>query len=175
MILDFQSAHAFGASDLTAVEVLVGRVNQDNLPYTHPSDGMQARFSMNYCVAVALLNGRLRISDFTPDAVHREDVQALLPLTTLRSYSAEDEGRWTRLPHRIKITLRDGAVLESSREMERGTLAEPFDPSDRWKKYSDCCEGHIDPARSRVLYDHLSKLEDQPNLTFISEALTTAR
>jgi 2-methylcitrate dehydratase PrpD len=175
MILDLQSAHGFEAADVAAVDALVGRVNQDNLPYTHPSDEMQARFSMNYCVAVALLRGHLRISDFTQEAVHREDVQALLPLTTLRSYSKEDEEQQSHLPHRIRISLRNGTVLEASREMEKGTLADPFDSNDRWSKYSDCCEGHLDTARAREFYDWLSRLEDQPNLRFISETLIAAR
>jgi hypothetical protein len=59
--------------------------------------------------------------------------------------------------------------------MEKGTLGDPFGTNDRWSKYSDCCEGHLDPAKSRELYDQLSRLEDQPNLRFISEALIAAR
>jgi hypothetical protein len=102
-------------------------------------------------------------------------VQSLLPLTTLRSYSKEEEEQQSHLPHRIKISLRNGTVLEACREMEKGTLGDPFGPKDRWRKYSDCCEGHLDPAKSRELYDQLSRLEDQPNLRFISEALIAAR
>ena len=85
IVLDLKAQHGFAAREVAAVETLVGLVNQRNLAYPNPEDEMQARFSMQYCVALALLKDRLELSDFTADggrgragaraaAAHRHDL-----------------------------------------------------------------------------------------------------
>ena len=64
-ILALRAQYDFAAEDVVQVEVLVGYGNMINLPFDHPQNEMEARFSMQYSVAVALLYGRLGLADFT--------------------------------------------------------------------------------------------------------------
>lgn len=50
----------------------------DILTYDRPENGLQARFSRTYPVAVALLNGTPTLADFTDEAVHRPEVIDLI-------------------------------------------------------------------------------------------------
>jgi 2-methylcitrate dehydratase PrpD len=171
MILDLRAAHGFGAPEVAAVETLVGSINKNNLSYDDPVDEMQARFSMNYCVAVALERGRLSISDFTPAAVQRPEIRKLLPLTTMRAYAPEEEASSAYLPHKIMVRLTDGSVLRAERDMERGTLADPVDEADRHAKFMDCCAGYFDETHARNLYGELCAIEAKGSLDFLSQAL----
>ncbi|RDJ19928.1 MmgE/PrpD family protein [Bosea caraganae] len=175
MILDLKAAHGFAAAEVAAVETLVGSINRNNLSYDAPVDEMQARFSMNYCVAVALEQGRLSIADFTPAAVARPAIRSLLPLTTMRAYAPEEEASSAYLPHKVTIRLKDGTVLRAERDMERGTLADPFDEADRRAKFMDCCAGYFDEARAGDLYDRLCAVEPQGSLVFLSQALLRSK
>lgn len=173
MIIDLKSEHGFSADDVESVDTLVGIANFRNLAYDTPVDEMQARFSMQYCVAVALVQGRLGLSDFTPDAVKRPEIRALLPLTTMRSYSSEDEkgaGK-DRLPHRISIKLKGGRVLEASRSLEKGTIADPFDDADRRAKYDDCTFTALGGSASKELYEWLMAVDEQKDVKFIAHSL----
>lgn len=159
-ILDLKTAHGFSAADVEAVETLVGLANARNLAYPDPADEMQARFSMHYCVALALAQDRLSLADFTPDAVARPAVRALLALTTMGAYSpAEERAAGGRAPHRVVVRLKDGRVLRAERGEARGTLADPFDEGDRRAKFDDCCAVLEEGAR-KALFQAVAALRD---------------
>lgn len=162
-ILDLKAKHGFGAGDVETVDTLVGIANARNLAYPDPQDEMQARFSMHYCVALALLQGRLSLADFTPAAVGRAEVRHLLPLTTMRSYDKSEEAAGRR-PHRVAIRLKDGRELKVERLEAKGSIADPFDDADREAKFADCCAGIPGAA---ALYARLADIDGAADLGFL--------
>jgi 2-methylcitrate dehydratase PrpD len=144
-VLALRAAHGFTADDVARVETVVGYGNKRNLCYADPQQEMEARFSMNYCVGVALKSGRVSLSDFTPEAVQRPELRALLPLVSMEATEAGAEGDdpTHRLPHDVKIELKDGRVFEESVQWARGTIHNPFDAADTDAKFQDCCEGFL--------------------------------
>lgn len=175
MLLDLKARHGFGAADVAAVDTLVGTINRNNLTYPAPENEMQARFSMQYCVAAALQADRLRIADFTPAAVADPARRALLPLVAMRAWPPEEEDPSGYVEHRLRVTLKDGRDLTAARSMEKGTIDDPLDEEDRLFKYFDCCEGHLDGSAAAELYDRLRRLAHAPDIAFISDALAAAR
>jgi len=57
------------AGDIRSVEVEMTSLAAGNMRYPNPGTGLEAKFSLQYCVAVALEKGRLTLDDFTDDAV----------------------------------------------------------------------------------------------------------
>jgi len=162
-ILDLKLEHGFAAEDVASVETLVGIANARNLAYPDPQDGMQGRFSMHYCVALALLQDRLSLADFTPEAVGRAEVRRLLPLTTMRSYDRSEEAAG-RQPHRVTIRLKDGRELKAERLEAKGAIADPFDDADREAKFGDCC---ADMPGADALYARLAGIDAAADLSFL--------
>ncbi|MCB1739507.1 MAG: MmgE/PrpD family protein [Gammaproteobacteria bacterium] len=142
-VLALRAEHGFDAGQVETVEALVGYGNKRNLCYDEPTQEMEARFSLNYCVAVALLYGRVSLADFTPSAVGRPEVRALLHRTIMNATPAGAEGNdpTSRLPHEVRIRLKDGRVLESETLWARGTIHNPFAREDLNAKFADCCAG----------------------------------
>ncbi len=87
-VLDLRKKHGFTHDDVAKVHTLVEYGNKRNLMYTEPQNEMEARFSMNYCVALALRYGRLSLADFTPQGVMRSEVRRLMPLVTMEAYDS---------------------------------------------------------------------------------------
>lgn len=164
-LLDLAHEHDFGADDVKTVDTLVGVANYRNLAYPTPVDQMQARFSMQYCVARALRQGYLGLSDFTPEAVRSFAGDHLLGAVTMQSYSLDDEcASPQKLPHVVTITLRNGQVLQRSRRFAVGTNQQPFSEADRSRKFRDCCEG-IENASE--IYGNLQDLDTAGNLKIL--------
>lgn len=71
-------AHGSGiaAADVTRAGMRIYRT--DVLSYhREPKNAVDAQFNVPYAVAVALVRGRLRLSDFTEEAIRDEDVLAV--------------------------------------------------------------------------------------------------
>ena len=159
-LLELRRRHGFGAADVAAVETLVGFTNNRNLMYPDPRNEMEARFSMHYCVAVALLFGRLSLADFTPRAVGRPRVRRLLPLTSMRGRPQKDENNdpAKRKPVLVKVRLKDGQVLRTRVQYARGTVFRPFDDGDLEGKFRDCVEGFLAPGAIAATERALARL-----------------
>ncbi len=160
--LELMDEAGFGASDVAAVDVTVSHGHKRNLMYDDPRNELEARFSMNYCVAVALLFGTVRLGDFTPQAVRRPAVRALLGLTTMGAYDADAEQQdpTALIPTEVRVTLKDGRVLEASREMPRGSAVDPLDEGDRRAKFNDCCQGFLPDDDIAALGRDIAGIED---------------
>jgi 2-methylcitrate dehydratase PrpD len=174
-ILDLKAQHGFTAADVAEVSTHVGVANLRNLAFPAPENEMQARFSMHYCVALALVKDRLELEDFTPAAVRRPEVRALLPLTRMSAYSWEEEVvANVRLPHRVTIRLKDGRELKGERTQAKGTIFDPFDDADRLAKFTDCSRTTLEPADAARLHDRLDHLDGEEDLTFLQMPLAQA-
>ena len=160
-LLELRRRHGFRAADVAAVETLVGFTNNRNLMYPLPRDEMEARFSMHYCVAVALLFGRLSLADFTPRAVGRPRVRRLLALTHMRGRPQKDENNdpAKRKPVLVTVRLKDGPVLKTRVQYARGTVFRPFDDGDLEDKFRDCVAGFLAPGDVSAVERVLSCLE----------------
>lgn len=170
VVMDLRKNHGITANDVAKVDTLVEFGNKRNLMYDSPEQEMEARFSMNYCVAVALLYGRLSLSDFTPQAIRRPEVRKLLPLVSMDAYEKDAQGSdpTVRLPHKVTISLKDGRTLSGDSAWARGTIHNPLDDSDREEKFNDCCKGILstsDLDAARDILENLEALESVRRLT----------
>src|SRR6185503_2076707 len=100
-------------------------------------DALQAKFSLEYGVAVALLTGDCRLSDFGEEAVMRPEVRALYPLIH-RHPVDKAEGEF---PTEVEAVLKDGRSVSTSVAMPRGSIAAPFEMAQYWAKFEGCVAG----------------------------------
>ncbi|QND45979.1 MmgE/PrpD family protein (plasmid) [Rhizobium lusitanum] len=135
---DLQIEHGFSLDDVLSIQTKVGRSAVDNLAYPHPVDEMQARFSMQYCLATALYQGRLSLTDFTDSAILRPEIRRHMPKISMSAYSAAEEHGIERLPHQVIVNLSDGRSLKTERLHATGSVAMPLTAADRRSKFADC-------------------------------------
>ena len=163
-IADLQARHDLRDEDIEQLHCQVGIANWRNLAYPQPTDEMQARFSMPYCVAVMLEKGGLSVDDFTPSAVAAQADSHRLSRISMTAWSHQQEAENANLPHTVTITLKDGSTLSHSRWQTRGTREEPFSVAERQAKFMDCCQ-NVDNAAG--IYQKLLALETTENIDFL--------
>ena len=159
-VLDLRREHGFTADQVDSVHTVVGSSNKRNLSYDDPQNDREAKFSMQYCLALGLVQDHLRIADFAPEAVYRPELRALIPRITMDAFPVERERAGETPPdHEVTVRLKDGTVFETTRAHPRGTIHDPFDAADRAAKYADCIAGKLDDNDSAALADVLARFE----------------
>jgi len=99
---------------------------------SRPRTPYQAKFSLAYCVAVALLEGRAGLEQFSGDrfgvsGVQPPDLAALVARTRVRVAADLTRKYPAAWPARLTLTLRDGARLQDASDYPRGTPENPID------------------------------------------------
>jgi 2-methylcitrate dehydratase PrpD len=174
-VLALVTQHELAADDVARIEVEfpAGQVDADGrvgpMRYPVPTTGLEAKFSLPYVVAAAVLDRRLGIAQFSDAAVLRPAARALGARVVIRS----DPHRHTGGPRdyvEVSLILRTGRALARRVYHRRGDPAggPPLDDAEITAKYAECAATVFSPdqvaATSGLIWD-LAGLADVRSLT----------
>lgn len=155
-ILDLRAEHALELHQVKAVQVCTSAGALVPLIHHCPQTGLEAKFSMEYAVVAALLDGYVGLSSFTDEAVQRPQAQAALD--RVQSGSADDGPvfpRWSE----IKVELNDGRTFHRRVALLRGSAEAPLTDAELRAKFDDCLAWGDVPADTDALVGRAMRLE----------------
>lgn len=169
-LLLLKEEHQFSADDVSKIVVHAPKSHLNNLMHHDPRDPMQAKFSMQYSLAVALLTGTCTINDYEPEKVMRSEVRALYDLIELDPVD-KGEGEF---PTTVEIHLKSGDSLQKSMAMPIGSKAMPFTMEQHWLKFDGCVDGTLDAPAKAALRESLEGLKDVSSVSSLMKELQFA-
>ena len=115
------------------------------LVYDEPTDGNQARFSLTYTVAAALLRGWLGPADFTPERVLDPAVRSLMRRVRYQTDPAVADS--TEFAAIVRVRLDDGTELSERVDLALGKNGRPMSEAQLLDKFV-ACAGNGVPDRA---------------------------
>jgi 2-methylcitrate dehydratase PrpD len=138
VVLNLKRAEGFSAGDVERIDVDVDRITPTILIHDRPSTGLEAKFSMPYCVAAAVVHGRIGLDTFEDDTVRHREVTALLPRISMRVDPAFDNGAPALTQSRVTVALRNGTELGALATGARGYPHQPASDVELREKFVSC-------------------------------------
>ena len=102
-----------------------------------PQTGLEGKFSFQYTVASALLDGRISMDTFNDEKLRRPEVQTLLANTQLTmnpDIPANFEEMWTA----VRVQMQDGAEYSARCDRPRGIWGHPLTREEHLVKVRSC-------------------------------------
>jgi len=139
--LDIVREHGvFEPDQIERVDSLTSARGLAHTDRPRPVSNLQAKFSVQYCVSRALVDGKVVLDHFEGDAHLEPRVQAVLE----RTHATPFEGPFAseaRSDARLKVTLRDGRVLTAQADEPLGrTVSNPVSREAFDAKFLDCAQ-----------------------------------
>lgn len=131
--------------------------------FVAPSEGFRGKFSLDYCVAAAVLDGRVDLDSFTDAYAQSPRMRDALARVKVVQHP-EWGGNWfARRQNPVTIHLRDGGSVRKEVEHPRGSPGNPMTRDERLGKYRGCA-GRALPGpqveRSIALLEGVEKVDD---------------
>jgi 2-methylcitrate dehydratase PrpD len=170
--LTFRQKYAVDWRDVAEVELHIPHMMGDTKSRPEPQIGVEGRFSTPYCFSRALMSGRLRIADFSDEAV-RDPVTR--PLMRKIKFVIEEQDRSNGVFGFLEAILKtsDGRTYSCKIEHARGEPQNPQTPEEFEAKYRDCAEtANYDTRTATRIKDmilDLTNVEDIAQLTALME------
>lgn len=161
--LDLVAAHRPRARDIVAVDCTVSEMAARIMPFHAAADGLQARYSLAYCAAVALLDGRAGLAQFDDARVGRADVQELAGRVRVTPSPAMASGGGL-FGVELSVRFAGGGAYSARVEMPRGHPGRPLGDEGLAAKFMDCAAGRVGESRAREAAILVQRLETIPNL-----------
>ena len=114
------------AEDVAHVRVGTNSNMPNALIHHRPKDELQAKFSMEFCMAILLLDGRAGLNEFTDAAVEREDVKAMIEKVDFVIDDEAEAAGYHLMTTIIDITLTDGRKISGRADFGKGSPAFPM-------------------------------------------------
>jgi 2-methylcitrate dehydratase PrpD len=127
-------------SHVRSVAVTVQPGNMMPLVHHRPRSGLQGKFSAEYVVAAALLDGAITLSTFSDDAVLRPECQSLLERVEVKELSKPPVGSqsYDLAYAAVEVTLVDGSIVSQRCDIPIGDARLPLDDAALQAKFQDC-------------------------------------
>jgi 2-methylcitrate dehydratase PrpD len=159
-VLDLARVNHVEPSDVEHVEATIGSAQAGMLRNHAPVTGLEAKFSLEFAVASALVAGKVGLAELTDEFVGqpvvREAMRKLSIATTETRCTLEPVFAFT---DRVVLRLKDGRSLDSGEiRFARGNAKLPLRDEELRAKFMDCARSaaHVDAA---TLFERLARLE----------------
>jgi 2-methylcitrate dehydratase len=164
-ILDLKHEHHFTAVEVEGIAIEIFDVAYNIIGGGEEGDKTivrtkeQADHSLQFMVAVALLDDRVLPEQYGQERIRKEDVQTLLRRVSVRPL-AEFSGRFPKeMPCRVTVSLKDGSVLVKEKRDYEGFHTRPIGWESAVQKFKQLSAGQTNTSLIEEIMDAVARLE----------------
>jgi len=153
------------AEDVERVDVGANKNMPNALIHHRPMDSLQAKFSMEFCVAALLLYGKAGLNEFTDEVVRRPEVQRMIERVRFGVHPEAERAGYNKMTTILEIHLKDGRTISGRADFGKGSPANPMSFDEVAAKFLDCASFARWPAgKARSIVETIRHLEDLPDV-----------
>jgi 2-methylcitrate dehydratase PrpD len=171
-LLGLRRQHRFEAEQVESIEVIVDAVTPGVLIYPDPRSGLEAKFSMPFCAAAAVVFGRVGIDTFDDARLGDPAVRRLMPRVSMRVDEQLSQGAPALTQARVDIRLSNGALLSARANGAHGYPDQPASREELDAKFRACASRAL--AAEETLASTLSdlhRIEELPDIRLLTARL----
>jgi len=161
------------AKEIAQVVITIPPGEDVPLIYNKATTGLEGKFSMHFCIASAIVDGKIGFNTFEMSQVKREEVQQLSDKIMVVTDHTQtpvviDSGGHVD----VSVIMQDGQTFDRSIEKATGTPTYPLSDNDLQEKFRVCAANILTPIEIETAITSTYNLED---LSSISRLLSLFR
>ena len=157
--------------DIKEIECLVSPLAMTTgASITSPKNGSEGRFSLNYCMAIAVIENDVSLLQFSDEKVNlplAKDLASKVKVTF-----PSDAINEMQQPQEVKVKLRNGKVYSRKVEKHKGTPDNPCTSEELENKFRRCALLKLRENSVEQLFALISNIEKLGNMNRLMELMT---
>jgi 2-methylcitrate dehydratase PrpD len=165
--------HKIQATQVEKVDVGANHNMTTTLLHHQPRTGLEAKFSMEFCLAILLLEHKAGLGQFSDKVVQRPDVQEMIRRINFYVDPEAEGAGYDKMTSILKIHLTDGSVITGRADFGKGSPANPMNFDETAEKFRGCAEFAEWPkAKTEEIITFTKALEAAPDVSALSPLLS---
>jgi 2-methylcitrate dehydratase PrpD len=161
------------AAQVEKVDVGANHNMTTTLLHHRPKTGLEAKFSMEFCMAILLLEQKAGLGQFSDNVVQRPDVQEMIGKINFYVDPEAEKAGYDKMTSILKIHLKDGRAITGRADFGKGSPADPMSFDETAVKFRGCAEFAEWPkAKTDQIIAFTRSLEAAPNVSALSPLLS---
>ena len=159
--------------DVEKVDIGGNHAMMASLLHHDPTTGLQAKFSMEFCLSILLLERKAGLGEYQDPVVQRADVQAMIKRINFYVDPIAENAGLDKMTSILRIHMKDGKVFSGRAEIAKGNPANPMSYDEVAEKFRGCAEFAKWPsAKAETVIASVKTLESLTDVSKIVAALT---
>jgi 2-methylcitrate dehydratase PrpD len=160
LMLDLIRQHDIKPAQVVKVRVGTNRHMPNALIHHRPKNELQAKFSMEFCMAILLLERKAGLAEFTDAVVNRRDVQKMIEKIEFGVHPEAEAAGYEKMTTIIDIELSDGRRISGRADFGKGSPANPMSDGELADKFRECAAwGRLPKAKAEKVIELVFDLE----------------
>jgi 2-methylcitrate dehydratase PrpD len=173
LMLSLIKQHDIRPDQVARVKVGTNQNMPNALIHHRPRTELQAKFSMEFCMAILLLDRKAGLPEFTDEVVNRPDVQAMIQKVEFGVHREAEAAGYDKMTTIIEIALKDGRTLSGRADFGKGSPANPMSYDEVAEKFRECAAFSLWPAdKAKRVIELVKGLEDLPDVRELTALLS---
>ncbi|MSO93022.1 MAG: MmgE/PrpD family protein [Rhodospirillales bacterium] len=175
-VLDLRHRHKLAPISVRRLRSGVMANVYGNLTYHQPKTATESKFSLEYCIAAAMVRDRLSLTEFEPGALDDPEVRDMMTRTEAWIDPAlpKDKVKGFASPASVEIETADGRTFKTVVVDAIGHPEKPMSEGALKTKFEQCAAGTLERRAARRAIDLILQLETLPDVRALTAALTPA-
>jgi 2-methylcitrate dehydratase PrpD len=165
--------HHLKAADVEKIDLGGNHAMTTSLHQHQPTTGLQAKFSMEFCLSILLVDGKAGLAEYQDAVVQRADVQDMIKRVNFYVDPEAEQAGMDKMTSIVRIHLKGGKVVSGRAEFAKGSPSNPMTYGEVADKFRGCAEFAKWPmAKADAVIATVKSLENVPDMTKLSAALS---
>jgi 2-methylcitrate dehydratase PrpD len=146
------------------------------LLHHQPKTGLEAKFSMEFCLAILLLERKAGLSEFQDKVVQRADVQEMIRKVNYYVDPEAESAGYDKMRSLLKIHLKNGSVITGRADFGKGSPANPMSFDEAAVKFRGCAEFADWPRdKTEKIIAFVKSLDAAPDVRALAPLLSSQK
>jgi 2-methylcitrate dehydratase PrpD len=154
------AAAGLDPTEVAGIVVRTYTIAQDLVSNANPTTPYEAKFSLPFCLASALLNEKLVLESFAPEKLDHPATRNLMALCKVEADPLIDARYPAQWPTELEVTLKDGRCLRAKTDYPKGDPENPASTEDLRQKFRELALLCWPAARVAKILEVFDSLED---------------
>jgi 2-methylcitrate dehydratase PrpD len=169
-------ANNIQATQVEKVDVGANHNMTTTLLHHDPKTGLNAKFSMEFCLAILLLERKAGLGEFSDKAVQRPDVREMIRKINFYVDPEAESAGFDKMTSILKIHLMDGRVITGRAEFAKGSPSNPMTFEETAAKFRGCADYAEWPkAKTEKIIAYVKVLDSAPDVTALLPLLSAEK
>jgi 2-methylcitrate dehydratase PrpD len=169
-------ANNIQAAQVEKIDVGANHNMTTTLLHHQPKTGLEAKFSMEFCIAILLLEHKAGLKEFSDRVVQRADVQEMIRRVNFYVDPEAESAGYDKMTSLLKIHLKNGSFVVGRADFGKGSPANPMTFEEAAAKFRGCAE-YVDwpKGKTEKIIAFVRALDSAPDVRALSPLLSAER
>ncbi len=170
-MLKLVAENRISPSDVEKIDCGVNEITPNILIHDRPRTALEGKFSMQYCMAVAVAEGKAGVAQFTDAMAQDSGIQELIKKVNMFAHPEFMGPGMGRLPAIVTVHTRSGKSFTQQANAPKGDPDIPLSESEITDKYRECAAQALSSEKIEKSLEMLMELDKVKNVVALMDCL----